>query len=95
MTFLEEQYQQGWATDLKALLREMKAATEQARSQGLPHLPAVSHQAFVTRYQAILAAGHAANPPPARRPRPRGRRRATCSNASGWGRSRYWPSSTT
>jgi transposase len=109
LTFLEEQYQQRWATELKALLREllreMKAAVEQARAEGLTRLPAATHAAFVTRYQAVLAAGHAANPPPARRPRPRAararadapsrRQRATCSNASGWGRRRYLPSSTT
>ncbi len=30
LTLLEEQYQQGWATELKRLLRAMKTATEQA-----------------------------------------------------------------
>ncbi len=56
----------------------MKAATEQARAAGPPP-PAGRHaaQAFVARYQAILAAGHAANPPPARRPRQRGRVKQT------------------
>ena len=39
LTFLEEQYQQTWAKDLKDLLREMKAATEQARADGARHLP--------------------------------------------------------
>jgi transposase len=77
LTFLEEQYQQLWASDLKTLLLEMKAATEQARSEGLRALPAATRAAFVTRYQAILAAGHAANPPPARRPRQRGRVKQT------------------
>jgi transposase len=39
LTFLEEQYQQTWANGLKALLLKMKVATEQARSQGVTHLP--------------------------------------------------------
>ena len=34
LTFIEEQYQPGLGQDLKALLLEMKAATEQARAQG-------------------------------------------------------------
>ncbi len=77
LTFLEEQYQQGWATEMKALLLEMKAATEQARAEGLRSLPAILREAFVLRYQAVLAAGHAANPPPERRPRQRGRVKQT------------------
>jgi transposase len=77
LTFLEEQYQQTWAKELKALLREMKAATEQARAEGLSSLPAATRATFVDRYQALLAAGHAANPPPERRPRQRGRVKQT------------------
>ncbi len=77
LTFLEEQYQQPWATQLKALLREMKATTEQARADGLRQLSAATRAAFVTRYRALLAAGHAANPPPERRPRQRGRVKQT------------------
>ena len=73
LTFLEEQYQQPWANAMKTLLLEMKSAAEQARADGLPQLPATTHAAFVTRYRAVLAAGHAANPPPERRPRQRGR----------------------
>lgn len=73
LTFLEEQYQQDWATDLKALLRQMKAATDQARAQGNVRLPPPEREAFVARYEALLAAGLAANPPPARRPHQRGR----------------------
>ncbi len=77
LTFLEEQYQQTWARELKGLLLEMKAAVEQARTSGRDHLSAGARNAFVARYQALLAAGHAANPPPARRPRQRGRVKQT------------------
>jgi len=77
LTFLEEQYHQAWATQLKALLLDMKAATEQARAAGRRQLPAVLRQTFVTRYRAVLAAGHAANPPPERRPHQRGRVKQT------------------
>jgi len=77
LTFVEEQYHQRWATELKALLREMKGAVDWARASGLRRLPAASRDAFVTRYQALLATGHAANPPPQRRPRQRGRVKQT------------------
>jgi transposase len=77
LTFVEEQYHQSWATQLKALLREMKGAVELARASGLRRLPVASRQAFVTRYHALLATGHAANPPPTRRPKQRGRVKQT------------------
>jgi transposase len=64
LTFLEEQYQQAWAGEMKALLREMKAATDQARAGGVICLPAAERAAFIGRYHALLAAGLAANPPP-------------------------------
>jgi transposase len=76
LTFLEEQYQQGWAKDMKALLREMKAATDQARTRGHARLQLTERKDFVDRYQALLASGLAANPPPPdqeRRPGQRGR----------------------
>jgi transposase len=73
LTFLDEQYQQTWAKDVKGLLLEMKAATEQARAQGSTTLPAALRQTFVARYHALLAAGLAANPPPERSVRRRGR----------------------
>ena len=72
LTFLEEQYQQAWAKELKALLREMKAAVDEARAAGLRSLPTAVREAFVTRYRALLAAGPRrqsaarAAPPPAR-----------------------------
>jgi|SRR5689334_2901535 len=77
LTFLEEQYEQAWARDLKHLLQEMKAATDVARMQGLPRLASAQRQAFVARYQELLATGHAANPPPERRPKQRGRVKQT------------------
>src|SRR5258707_4750349 len=77
LTFLEEQYHQGGATALKRLLREMNAATDQARRQGLLRLEPAVREAFVARYDALLAAGLAANPPPERGPQRRGRRKQT------------------
>jgi transposase len=77
LTFLEEQYQQAWAKDLKAVLLEMKTAVEQARAAGHHCLALAAREALVARYHALLAAGHAANPPPARRPRQRGRVKQT------------------
>jgi transposase len=77
LTFLEEEYQQPWAQQLKALLREMKAAADQARIRGLHQLPLTQREPLVARYHALLAAGLAANPPHARRPGQRGRVKQT------------------
>ena len=75
LTFLEEQYQQTWAKDLKDLLRQMKAATEQARAVGAPHLLPAERDRFVARYEDLLAIGLAANPPPPRPAHQRGRQK--------------------
>jgi transposase len=77
LTFVEEQYHQAWARDLKHLLREMKVAVDAARAQGLARLALEHRQAFVARYRALLATGYAANPPPERRPKQRGRVKQT------------------
>ncbi len=73
LTFLEEEYAQAWAKALKGVLRAMKAATDQARAQGATRLPQTERDGFVARYEALLAIGLAANPPPTRRPHQRGR----------------------
>ncbi len=73
LTYLEEAYQQRWATDMKTLLHEMKTATDDARRQGQRQLAAAPHAALVARYETLLASGLAANPPPTRRPKQRGR----------------------
>lgn len=73
LTFVEEHNQQPWDRDLKDLLLEIRAATEQARAPGLTQLPMSQRDVFVVRYKQLLAVGLAANPPPPRRPRHRGR----------------------
>jgi transposase len=73
LTFVEEQYQQPWAKDLKELLLEMRATGERARTRGASQLAAAERDALVARYAQILGQGHDANPPPRRRPRQRGR----------------------
>src|SRR5258708_4758505 len=55
----------------------MKTAVEEARTSGRRQLPTTTRQVFVARYRELLAAGHAANPPPERRPRQRGRVKQT------------------
>jgi transposase len=72
LTFMEEEYHQAWAQDLKTLLLEMKTAVEQARTRGEKRLSAAERLPFVARYEEVLAAGLAANPPP---PQPQPRRR--------------------
>jgi transposase len=73
LTFLEEQFQQAWAKELKDLLRAMHAAAAHTRAQGRDRLPAAQREPLLARYQALLAAGLAANPPPARQRGHRGR----------------------
>ncbi len=68
LTFVEEAYHQAWAKQLKALLLEMKAAVEQARTRGEERLSQVERDALVARYEAQMAKGLAANPPPERPP---------------------------
>jgi transposase len=73
LTFVEEQTHQVWASELKGLLLEMKAAVEQARARGEVQVPAAERQALVAHYEDLLSAGRAANPPPERPPGQRGR----------------------
>jgi transposase len=75
LTFLEEEYHQAWAGELKDLLQQMRSVAEQARAQGLQQVPTAQRVPLLARYRDVLAAGLAANPPPAtpRRPGQRGR----------------------
>jgi transposase len=74
LTFLEEQYQQAWAADMKTLLREMKVATDHARTSGHLCLPPAERADFLARYHTLLASGLAANPPPPHQERQPGQR---------------------
>ncbi len=64
LTFVEEHLGQGWATDLKGLLREIKQAVDDARDQGLAALSVEARQEFARRYDTILEEGMRATPPP-------------------------------
>jgi transposase len=70
LTFLEEEYEQAWAAQLKEVLRTMRAAAEHARGLGLAQVPPTQRAALRARYRELLAVGLAANPPPATRRRP-------------------------
>jgi len=65
LTFVAEQLGQPWAQDLQAVLRESKHAVDAARAAGAVELAAEVKREFVHRYDAALAAGLQANPPPA------------------------------
>jgi transposase len=76
LTFVEEQYHQPWAKELKALLLAMKAAVAQARTRGEQRLPDAERRTFLAHYDDLMAAGLAANAPPPspeREPGQRGR----------------------
>ncbi len=78
MTFVEEDLQQAWAGQLKALLRAMRTAVEQARLAGATRLEHSMRDDFIARYEALLGAGLAQNPlPPPQGVRRRGRRKQT------------------
>jgi transposase len=64
LTFVEEPLGQRWAHDLKGLLGEITQAVDSTRARGLVGLPADVREAVARRYDAILAAGMTANPPP-------------------------------
>ena len=64
LTFVEEHLGQPWATDVKRVLLEIKRAVDDARGRGLDGLSAEVKREFERRYDAVLADGHTANPPP-------------------------------
>jgi transposase len=72
LTFIFEQFEQGWAKEMKALLLSIKACVQRAREQGLTSLPQASKQDFERRYRELVQAGMAANPPPQKLPGKRG-----------------------
>jgi transposase len=81
LTFLHEEYHQAWAGELKGLLRQMRDTAERARAQGARRVSSAQRDPLVARYRDLLAAGLAANPPPAARRRPGQRGRSKQSPA--------------
>jgi transposase len=75
--YLYEHEQQAWAGEMHDLLLEMDAAAGEWRQRGTPCVPAIERQEWVGRYFEILAAGFAAQPPPATEalPKRRGRQK--------------------
>ena len=76
LTYVQEQYAQGWAQDMMALLLEAKAAVEATPTNALGG-QSKRRRTLESRYDAILAQGLAANPSPpppaASAPKKRGR----------------------
>ena len=62
LTFVEEQYDQGWAAELKELLLTVKDTVDSARHEGLQQLDQALRDRYAAEYQQIIAAGLAANP---------------------------------
>jgi len=64
LVFLYERYEQAWAAAMVQLLLEIKASIAVAREAGQTTLSAEQLAHFETRYQTVLSASYAANPPP-------------------------------
>lgn len=64
LSFIEERYEQGWATQMKALLVEMKQTVEQAQQRGDRRLSSRQLGVLEQRYEQIIQAGLEANPVP-------------------------------
>lgn len=65
LRFIEERYQQPWASQMSALLVEIKRQVEHTQAQGKHSLPTDIRQSFEFRYQALVEQGLLANPPQA------------------------------
>jgi transposase len=66
LTFVEEEHEQQWAGRMKALLSEIEEAIRKEAARGQTHLAPEKMEDFEVRYQELLEAGLASNPPPER-----------------------------
>jgi transposase len=64
LVFIEEQYEQEWASGMIELLVEIKQAVEGAKEQGQLALSDPQQVDFEARYDQLIAQGFQANPPP-------------------------------
>ncbi len=62
LTFIEETYHQSWASEMKTLLLDLKAAVEEARQAGHTQLHPEEWHDWNTRYTDLLLLGAQANP---------------------------------
>jgi transposase len=63
LTYLEEELQQGWATEMKDLLLTMKAQVEDAKASGYSQLPLPLYQRLVQSYRVVVLQGYLDNLP--------------------------------
>jgi transposase len=76
LVFIEEQYEQEWATGMGHLLVEIKRAVDGAKEQGQVALTKRQLTDFETRYNQWIEQGLEANPPPSDEPiKKRGRKK--------------------
>jgi transposase len=66
LTFVEEEHEQEWAGEMKALLMEIEEAVREEAASGGTQLASETTGEFERRYQRLLKAGLAAHPPPER-----------------------------
>jgi len=81
LIFVEERYQQDWASDMAKLLLDIKTEVEVAKEQELTALPEKQKAAFEHRYLQVIEKGMQANAPPPANAQPevkkRGRKKQT------------------
>jgi len=68
LAFIEEQYQQAWASGLASLLCEIKETVDRAKDEGVNQLGVDQIADFERRYQCLIEEGLQANPAPVEEP---------------------------
>lgn len=76
LTFVEEEHEQEWAGEMKALLMEIEETVREEVASGGRRVASETKREFERRYQEVLKAGLKANPP-AERTGKRGRAKQT------------------